>query len=155
MKLSDYISERQIIIGIKSKKKKDTLKELLDTLIKLKKVSSSSRDEVLLSLLARERLGSTAIGQGIAIPHARLEIIRKPLVVIGLSEKGLDFDSLDQELVNIIFLIISPRELEGIHLKLLATISKLLRDKFFLERLKKSRKIREIKDLIKAQEDRI
>jgi len=155
VKLSDYISERQIIVGVESKKKKDTLKELLDTLIRLRKVSTGSRDAILSGLLARERLGSTAIGQGVAIPHVRSNLVKKPLIVIGLSVAGLDFDSLDGDLVHVIFLIITPKELEGLHLKLLATISKLLRDKFFLDRLKNSRKVREIKDLIKTQEARI
>ena len=155
MKLSDYISERQIIIGLDTGKKKEVLQGLLEVLANLKKITYSSKDTILAGLLAREKLGSTAIGQGIAIPHARLELVKKPLVVIGLSGKGLDFDSLDGEPVHIIFLILSPKELEGLHLKLLATISKLLRDKFFLERLKKARKIREIKELIKTQEERI
>ena len=84
MKLSDYISEKQIIIGIESKKKKDILGELLGLLIKLKKISPRSKKKILSGLLAREKLGSTALGGGVAIPHARLDLIKKPLIVIGI-----------------------------------------------------------------------
>ena len=152
MKLSDYISEKQIIIGIESKKKKDILGELLGLLIKLKKISPRSKKKILSGLLAREKLGSTALGGGVAIPHARLDLIKKPLIVIGISKKGLDFDSLDGEPVYIIFLILSPKETEGLHLKILATISKLLRDKYLLSRLKTASKSREVKELIRLQE---
>ncbi|MBN2120448.1 MAG: PTS sugar transporter subunit IIA [Candidatus Omnitrophica bacterium] len=155
MKLSDYLSEKQIIVGAKSKKKKESLKELLGALVSLRKISPRSRNKILSSLMARERLGSTAIGQGVAIPHARLELVKKSLVVIGLFEEGLEFDSLDGELVYVVFLILSPKELEGFHLKMLATISKLLRDKYFLERLKKSKTASEISQLIKSQEERM
>ncbi len=152
MKLSDYISEKQIIIGIESKKKKDILGELLGLLIKLKRISPRSKKKILSGLLAREKLGSTALGGGVAIPHARLDLIKKPLIVIGISKKGLDFDSLDGEPVYIIFLILSPKETEGLHLKILATISKLLRDKYLLSRLKTASKSREVKELIRLQE---
>ena len=121
-------------------------------LIKLKRISPRSKKKILSGLLAREKLGSTALGGGVAIPHARLDLIKKPLIVIGISKKGLDFDSLDGEPVYIIFLILSPKETEGLHLKILATISKLLRDKYLLSRLKTASKSREVKELIRVQE---
>lgn len=152
MRLSDYISEKQIIIGIEGKKKREVLEELLGLLIKLKKISPRSKKKVLSALLAREKLGSTALGGGVAIPHVRLELIKKPLIVVGVSKRGLDFDSLDGEPVFIIFLILSPKDLEGLHLKILATISKLLRDKYFLSRLKSVSKPRQVKELIRTQE---
>ena len=154
MLLSDHISEKQIIIGSVSRKKKQALDELLTVLIKLKKISPRSKAKILATLLERERLGSTAIGQNIAIPHARLELVKRSLIVIGLFKDGLEFDSLDGEPVYIVFLILSPKELEGFHLKMLATISKLLRDKLFLDRLKKAKSTREVKELIQRQEAR-
>ncbi|RKY45068.1 MAG: PTS sugar transporter subunit IIA [Candidatus Omnitrophota bacterium] len=152
MRLSEYIFENQIIVGLKSKKKKEVLAELLSLLIRLKKISPRSKQKIISALLARERLGSTALGQGIAIPHTRLEIIKKPLIVVGISKQGIDFDSLDGEPVFVIFLILSPKNLEGVHLKILAGISKILRDKYFLNRLKEASKPKQVKELIKAQE---
>jgi len=81
-----------------------------------------------------------------------LEIIKKPLIVVGISKQGIDFDSLDGEPVFIIFLILSPKNLEGVHLKILAGISKILRDKYFLNRLKEASNPKQVKELIKAQE---
>lgn len=103
--------------------------------------------------MAREKLGSTGIGQGVALPHARIENIKKPIVLIGISQKGIDFSSLDGAPVYIIFLIISPIFQEGLHLKLLAKISRLLKDKYFLERLKELRSPQEIIEFIRRQED--
>jgi mannitol/fructose-specific phosphotransferase system IIA component (Ntr-type) len=152
MQLSDYISEKQITVEAKAKTKKPALEELLGILVKLKKISPRSRLKILASLLARERLGSTAIGQSIAIPHARLDLVKRSLVVIGLFKEGLEFDSLDGEPVYIVFLILSPKALEGFHLKMLATISKLLRDKLFLDRLKRAKTAAEVKECIAVQE---
>ena len=109
MRLSDYISEKQIAVKASSKTKKPALEELLGVLIKLKKISPRSKSKILASLLARERLGSTAIGQSIAIPHARLDLVKRSLVVVGLFKEGLEFDSLDGDPVYIVFLILSPR----------------------------------------------
>jgi mannitol/fructose-specific phosphotransferase system IIA component (Ntr-type) len=152
LRLSDHISAKQITVEAVSKKKKPALEELLGILVKLKKINLKSKTKILSALLARERLGSTAIGQNIAIPHARIDEVKKSLIVIGLFKQGLDFDSLDGELVYIIFLILSPKELEGFHLKMLANISKLLRDKLFLDRLKKAKSSEQIKELIEIQE---
>jgi len=155
VKITTYITEKQILLGLHHKKKRDVFKELLDVLLDLHKVSSASYDTILKSLIEREKLGSTAIGQGIAIPHARVEEIRKPLLVIGIKKEGMDFDSLDGEPVYVIFLIISSRREAGLHLKMLATISKLLRDKFFVEKLRTVDTPREVRELIKFQESRM
>lgn len=152
MKLSEYISEKQIILGIEGGKKKDILAHLLGFLIKLRKISPRSKKKILSALLEREKLGSTALGGGVAIPHARLDLIKKPLIVIGISKKGLDFDSLDGEPVYVVFLILSPRDDEGQHLKILANISKILRDKYFLSRLRGVTQPKEVKELIAIQE---
>ncbi len=153
MKLSDYVFEKQILIGGSFKKKRDALKELVSLLVKNKKIPVSRKDKVLSSLLAREKLGSTAIGKGVALPHARLDFIKKPLLVISVSAKGIDFDSLDGELVSVIFLILSPKSSGGSHVKLMAVISRLLRDKFFLERLKSISGSKDLKKLITTNEN--
>ena len=155
VRISDYIIEKQIVIGTASRKKKQALEELLTVLIRLKKISPRAKSKIVTALLERERLGSTAIGQNVAIPHARLDLVKRSLIVIGLFKDGVEFDSLDGEPVYIIFLILSPKELEGFHLKMLATISKLLRDKLFLDRLKRAKSSGDIKELIARQEANI
>ena len=86
--------------------------------------------------MARESLGSTAIGQGIAIPHAKSDSVTKLVAAFGLSKKGVDFDSLDGEPVNIFFLLLAPQDSAGPHLKALARIARLLKDKYFRDNLR-------------------
>ena len=155
MKISTYITEKQIQIGISHTKKRDIFKELLSILLELDKINSVEQDNILNLLIEREKLGSTAIGHGIAIPHARIDGLDKPLLVIGISNDGIDFDSLDGEPVNIIFLIISPKGEAGLHLKMLATISKLLRDRFLVSKLRETQTAKELRDLLHDQEKKL
>ena len=86
--------------------------------------------------MARESLGSTAIGQGIAIPHAKSDCVERLVSAFGLSAKGVDFDSLDGEPAHIFFLLVAPQDSAGPHLKALARISRLLKDKYFRDSLR-------------------
>jgi PTS system nitrogen regulatory IIA component len=90
------------------------------------------------ALMAREVLGSTAIGQGVAIPHAKADCVDKLVAAFGLSKKGIDFDSLDGEPAYIFFLLVAPQDSAGPHLKALARISRLLKDKYFRDGLRAS-----------------
>jgi PTS system nitrogen regulatory IIA component len=87
-------------------------------------------------LMTRESLGSTAIGQGIAIPHAKSDCVNTLIGAFGLSKKGVDFDSLDGEPAYIFFLLVAPVDSAGPHLKALARISRLLKDKYFRDSLR-------------------
>ena len=88
--------------------------------------------------MAREALGSTAIGQGVAIPHAKSDCVEKLVAAFGLSKKGVDFDSLDGEPAYIFFLLVAPQDSAGPHLKALARISRLLKDKYFRDGLRQA-----------------
>lgn len=136
MKIMDFLSKKAIITDIQSVKKEDVIKELVDTLINAGEVEKRHRNKLIEALMARESLGSTAIGQGIAIPHAKSDSVTKLIAAFGLSKKGVDFDSLDGELVNIFFLLLAPQDSAGPHLKALARISRLLKDKYFRDNLR-------------------
>ena len=97
-------------------------------------------------------MGSTAIGQGIAIPHAKSESVSQLTAALGVSKKGIDFDSLDGEPAYIFFLLVAPVDSAGPHLKALARISRLLKDKYFRENLKSAKDEKTISKLI-SQED--
>ena len=86
--------------------------------------------------MAREALGSTAIGQGIAIPHGKSDSVDNIVGALGISKQGIDFDSLDGEPAYIFFLLVAPIDSAGPHLKALARISRLLKDKFIRDSLK-------------------
>jgi len=136
MKIVDFLSKKAILIDIKSTKKEDVIKELVNTLIDSGEVEKRHRNKLFDGLMAREALGSTAIGQGVAIPHAKSDCIEKLVAAFGLSKKGVDFDSLDGEPAYIFFLLLAPQDSAGPHLKALARISRLLKDKYFRDSLR-------------------
>jgi nitrogen PTS system EIIA component len=136
MQIMDFLSKKAIVMDIKSTKKEDVLKEMVDALVNSGDIEKRSRNKLIDSLMSREALGSTAIGQGIAIPHAKSESVAKLIAAFGLSKKGVDFDSLDGELAYIFFLLVAPQDSAGPHLKALARISRLLKDKYFRDTLR-------------------
>jgi len=152
MKIKDFLAERAITPDIKSSKKEEVIKELVDALIGAEQIDKRHRNKVIDSLLARESLGSTAIGQGVAIPHAKCECVTKLVASFGLSKKGVDFDSLDGEPAYIFFLLLAPQDSAGPHLKALARISRLLKDKYFRDSLRACQDNKAIAKII-SQED--
>lgn len=152
MQIMDFLSKKAIITELKSSKKEDVLKEMVDALINSGDIEKRHRNKLIDALMARESLGSTAIGQGIAIPHAKSDCVDKLVAAFALTKKGVDFDSLDGELAYIFFLLVAPQDSAGPHLKALARISRLLKDKYFRDTL---RSCTDDKSVIKAisQED--
>lgn len=136
MKIMDFLSKKAILTDIKSTKKDEVIKELVDTLIAAGEIEKRCRNKLIDALMTRESLGSTAIGQGIAIPHAKSDCVDKLVAAFGLSKKGVDFDSLDGEPAYIFFLLVAPQDSAGPHLKALARISRLLKDKYFRDSLR-------------------
>jgi fructose-specific phosphotransferase system IIA component len=132
----DFLSKKAINADLKSSKKEDVLRELVDLLVLAGEIDKSVRSKVFDSLMERESLGSTAIGQGIAIPHAKTDCVQQLIGAFALSRKGVDFDSLDGEPVYIFFLLLAAQDSAGPHLKALARISRLFKDKYFRDNLR-------------------
>ena len=126
MKISELLDPRAIVADMQAKDKPKALVELTDSLISCE--PSLSRDDVISVLQERERLGSTGIGDGVAIPHGKLAGIPELKLVFGRSHSGVDFESMDGQPAYLFFLLIAPEESVGVHLKTLAKISKLLKD---------------------------
>jgi len=152
MKIMDFLSKRAVVSDLKSIKKEDILRELVDVLIVANEIEKRHRNKLIDALMAREKLGSTAIGQGVGIPHAKSDYIKKLVSAFGLSRKGVNFDSLDGEPVYIFFLLLAPAGSAGPHLKALARISRLLKDKYFRDSLRQCKDDKSIIKII-AQED--
>lgn len=152
MQIMDFLSKKAIVTNIQSTKKEDVIKELVDALIAAGDIEKRCRNKLIDSLMAREALGSTAIGQGIAIPHAKSDCVEHLVAAFGLSKKGVDFDSLDGELAYIFFLLVAPQDSAGPHLKALARISRLLKDKYFRDTLRNCEDEKAVIKII-AQED--
>ncbi len=152
MKITEFLDKRGIRVGMEAVEKEDALKELVDVLADVKDIGD--KKGILRALVEREGLGSTGIGQGIAIPHGKTDRVNELVAVLGISRKGVNFDSLDGELVYIFFLLVAPKETAGPHLKALAQISRLLRDSYFCELLKRCKSADEVYELIRKEEDK-
>jgi PTS system nitrogen regulatory IIA component len=133
MKLSDLIHEQNVIPDLKAKDKRGVLEELVDTLVEQE--PSLDKNALVKVLLERERLGSTGIGDGVAIPHGKFPGITQPSISFGRSRKGLDFDSMDGEPTHLFFLLVAPENSASIHLKALARIAKILKNSAFRKEL--------------------
>lgn len=150
MKIMDFLNKKAITADLKATDKEGVIKELVDLLVAADEIKN--KEELTRALLTRESLGSTGIGQGIGIPHAKSSGVKSLVAAFGLSQKGVNFDSLDGEPVYIFFLLIAPEESAGPHLKALARISRMLKDKYFRELLKKSRDEKEILRIIQDED---
>jgi PTS system nitrogen regulatory IIA component len=126
MKISELLDPQAIVSDLQARDKAKALAELTDALISCE--PSLNRDEVIAVLQEREKLGSTGIGDGVAIPHGKLSGISELKLVFGRSHSGVDFESMDGQPAYLFFLLIAPEESVGVHLKTLARISKLLKD---------------------------
>lgn len=152
MKISEVLDPKAIKIGLTATSKEDALKELVGILAQVENIGDPKN--ILKALVERESLGSTGIGQGIAIPHGKTDKVSRLVAVLGISKHGVNFDALDGEPVYIFFLLVAPKETAGPHLKALAQISRLLRDSYFCELIRKCRTEQEVFNLIKTEEEK-
>jgi PTS system nitrogen regulatory IIA component len=155
MKTNDFLCAKAVSSDLKSATKPDVIAELVDLLVNAGAIDKKYRKKVLEVLMAREALGSTAIGQGIAIPHAKSDCIKKLVGCLGVSKKGIQFDSLDGEPAYIFFLLIAPVDSAGPHLKALARISRLLKDKYIRESLKTAQDDKSIVAIVQQEDSRL
>ncbi|MDD2703302.1 MAG: PTS sugar transporter subunit IIA [Candidatus Omnitrophica bacterium] len=151
IKLVNLVNEKNICLELKGRNKKALLEELVDFMAKS---SGKIRDKksFLTVLLKREKLGSTGIGGGVAIPHAKSPKVKNFLLVLARHTSGVDFGALDGEKTYLFFVLISPENNVGGHLKILAEISRLVKDKFIVDLLKKAEDKKEILRVISAYE---
>lgn len=129
MKLGDYLSQDLVLDEMHATIKKDALRELVSPLAE--GLSAFDPEEALYVLMEREELGTTGIGDGIAIPHGKLESLDRIVVIAGRSREGVDFESLDFKPCHIFFLVLAPEQVTGLHLRILAHISRVLKDEGF------------------------
>ena len=129
MKLSEILDQDNIIPDLKAKDKKGVLEELAEVMTNHE--PSLDTSSLIRVLLERERLGSTGIGDGVAIPHGKFRGVTHPIVSFGRSLKGLDFESMDGQPVFLFFLLVAPENSASVHLKALAKIAKILKNGSF------------------------
>ena len=152
MKIMDYLTEDRVIPNLQGADKPSVLKELCSTLVKPCQVTSV--EELLQVLLEREKLGSTGIGEGIAIPHGRLKKLRNFFICFGRSLKGVDFDSIDGKPSQLFFLVVAPENSAVENLKLLSRIVTLLKESSFKKRLLDAHSQKELFQVLSAEDEK-
>jgi len=155
MKISEFLCTKAISADLKGTNKEEIIDELVGLLVTAGAIEKKNKPKLVEVLLQREALGSTAIGQGIAIPHGKSENVAQLTAGLGVSKEGVNFDSLDGEPAYIFFLLVAPIDSAGPHLKALARISRLLKDKYFRENLKSSKDEKTILKLISQEDGRV
>ena len=151
MKLLDILPPKAISVELTSTTKKEVLEELCKVLADAGRLPDPKG--MIKILLDREALGSTGIGQGVAIPHGKAPSVQDQAAALGISRRGVDFEALDGEPVHIVFLLVAPMDAAGNHLKALAKVSRLLKDKFFRQALRDAKNPDEILKIIHEEDE--
>ncbi len=150
MKILDFLVPEAILVDLKTGSKKEVLSEMVQALAAAGRVSDPKK--IVEVLLEREELGSTGIGGRIAIPHGKSHAVKELTAAFGISREGVAYDSLDGEPVNIFFVLLAPEGSAGVHLKALARISGLLKDKFFKKALLAAQTRQDVIRVIESEE---
>ena len=154
MQILDFLNSKAISTDLKASDKKGIIKELLDLLITSADVKAEDKNALSDVIMDREMLGSTGIGLGIGIPHCKSPRVKNLVAAFGISKKGVLFDSLDGEPVYIFFLLLAPQNTAGPHLKALARISRLLKEKYFRDALKKAVDPKDVLKIIREEDQK-
>ncbi len=153
MKFSDFICEDAIRTQLEADKKESVIRAMATSLLEANKIGSKDYESIVEAILKREELGSTGIGRGVAVPHTKHPSIDKLIGTVAVSELGVDFDSLDGEKVHLLFLLVSPPDRPGDHLRALENISRQLRDDQFCRLLKQSNKAEDVWQLLEEADN--
>ena len=154
MNISELLSKDAVSVSLRSQDKNQAIAELVDLLVQSGSIKDAEKADILKRVKEREVLGSTGIGKGVAIPHAKCSKVKKMSAAFAVSKSGLDFKSLDGEPTNIFFLLVAPGDTPGPHLKALARISRLLDDKFVRDRLLSAKSNQDILKILKDEEQK-
>jgi fructose-specific phosphotransferase system IIA component len=148
MKLGEIIPEGGILDDLKAVAKEEVIKEMVQALVKAGRIEEANVKKVVKALMDREELGSTGIGAGVAVPHAKHDSVTDLVGAFGRSKKGINFEALDGEPVHVLFLLLSSKSASGAHLEALAYISRLVRDEKFVKFLKDAKDASAIRELL-------
>ncbi|MDH4129535.1 MAG: PTS sugar transporter subunit IIA [Spirochaetota bacterium] len=155
MKISDILcGEEGIEVNLVSTSKNEVLTELIDLLCRSHKIKDF--DHIKLAIFEREKLSSTGICNGLAIPHAKVEGINSVIAALGISKKGVDFQAMDHLLSHIFFVLVSPKDDHGSnHVKTLAKITKILKDEAGRKELMECNNSLSVLNFIKNKEEKV
>lgn len=148
MKFSDFVCSAAIRPELAAQDKEGVIRELAGALVASGEVAEEDLEGIVGAIMKREELGSTGIGRGVAVPHTKHPSVEKLVGTVGVSAEGVDFSSLDGENVQLFFLLVSPPDRPGDHLRALENISRQLRDEMFCRFLKQAKNVEDIQTLL-------
>lgn len=154
MKIKNLLIQDMILLGLESVEREEVLKEMAGFLKKRNRIMKEK--DLYEKLTQRERLGSTAIGEGVAIPHCKMKGIKDPVVMLAVSTKGVNFHSLDGKPSHLFFLVASSPDTPSLNLQILAAIAHLVRKaNSLLKKILEAKNISEILEIIREEEEKI
>ena len=153
MKFSDFVKAGAIKAELAADDKEGVINELVAALVGAEAIKAEDQDSIVKAIMKREELGSTGIGRGVAVPHTKHPSVDELIGTVGVSTEGVDFNSLDGEKVQLFFLLVSPPDRPGDHLRALENISRQLRDDTFCRFLKQSKTAQDIQQLLEEADN--
>jgi PTS system fructose-specific IIA component/PTS system nitrogen regulatory IIA component len=148
MKFTDFVCRESVTANLTSFDKEGVIREMVRSLMEGGHITQAEHDGIVKAILKREDLGSTGIGRGVAVPHTKHPSVDKLVGTVAVSREGVDFNSLDGEQVHLFFLLISPPDRPGDHLRALENISRQLRNDTFCRFLKQAKSSDDVLQLL-------
>ncbi|NOZ23617.1 MAG: PTS sugar transporter subunit IIA [Planctomycetes bacterium] len=155
MKLKDFIVEKAICPHLAAQDKKGAIRELVTAMAEAGAIAEKDVDSLVRAIMKREEIGSTGIGKGVAVPHSKHPCADKLRGTVGISHEGVEFSALDGKSVHIIFLLVSPPDSTGPHIKALEYIFSLLNDSDFCRFIMAAEKTKDIVDLLREADQKL
>jgi mannitol/fructose-specific phosphotransferase system IIA component (Ntr-type) len=153
MKFADFICPKAIVADLAAVDKESAIREIVQALCKAGGLDAKQEENIVKAILKREELGSTGIGRGVAVPHTKHASVDRLVGTVAVSHQGVDFASLDGETVHLFFLLVSPTDRPGDHLRALENISRQLRVDTFCRFLKQAKTAEEINQLLEEADN--
>ena len=153
MNIMEFLHDGAVSGNIKAQQKEEVIRELVGLLVSAGSIKEKDVAKLVQILMKRESLGSTGIGQGVAIPHGKSDCVDRLVAAFGVSHGGVSFDALDGEPVVLFFLLVAPEDSAGPHLKALARISRLLKDKHFRDTLRMAKDEKALVKIIRDEDE--
>ena len=153
MKLTDFVVHEAIVPDLKVNSKEAAIRAMVQSLKNSGSIKPEEEESIVGAILKREELGSTGIGRGVAVPHTKHPSVDRLIATVAISRDGVEFASLDGEAVFILFLLVSPPERPGDHLRGLENISRHLRNETFCNFLRQARTREDVLQLLREADE--